>query len=49
MIIAEALDHCSTVGFTSYNNLNAYTVFFDEVKLNEPFDAYICLLIIQGC
>ncbi|XP_010474215.1 PREDICTED: probable inactive receptor-like kinase SSP [Camelina sativa] len=28
--IAEALDHCSTEGFASYNNLSAYTVLFDE-------------------
>ncbi|XP_019100959.1 PREDICTED: probable inactive receptor-like kinase SSP [Camelina sativa] len=28
--IAEALDHCSTEGFASYNNLSACTVLFDE-------------------
>lgn len=29
--IAEALDYCSSAGFASYNNLDAYSILFDEV------------------
>ncbi|KAJ4876862.1 putative inactive receptor-like kinase SSP [Raphanus sativus] len=28
--IAEALDYCSSAGFASYNNLDAYSILFDE-------------------
>lgn len=31
--IAEALDYCSSAGFASYNNLDAYSILFDEVYI----------------
>lgn len=31
--IAQALDYCGGGGFTSYNNLSAYSVLFDEVYI----------------
>jgi len=31
--VAQALDYCSGGGFTSYNNLSAYSVLFNEVYI----------------
>lgn len=41
--IAEALDYCSTKGFTtSFSNLSANSILFDDVGLHKTFfDVYV--------